>query len=100
MLKAEGLEYEERGDGEPVLLIHGALIATTFVPLMSEPALADRYRLIRYHRAGQILSKPMCCKTLADNGPCTARPIRECVQSIMLSLFKPKRSNNASKYTE
>lgn len=35
------LEYEIRGDGEPVLLIHGALIAGSFLPVMDEPSLAD-----------------------------------------------------------
>lgn len=45
------LEYEIRGDGEPVLLIHGSHIAASFVPLMGEPVLAN-YRLIRYHRRG------------------------------------------------
>lgn len=45
------LEYEVRGDGEPVLFIHGALIAGVFRPLMDEPSLAD-YRLINYHRRG------------------------------------------------
>jgi pimeloyl-ACP methyl ester carboxylesterase len=45
------LKYEIRGNGEPVLLIHGALVAASFLPLMDEPSLAD-YRLIRYHRAG------------------------------------------------
>src|SRR2546421_12472731 len=45
------LEYEVRGEGEPLLLIHGASVAETFVPLMKEPALA-RFQLIRYHRRG------------------------------------------------
>lgn len=45
------LEYEIRGEGEPVLLIHGSLIAGTFLPIMEEPSLAN-YRLIRYHRRG------------------------------------------------
>lgn len=45
------LEYEIRGDGEPVLLIHGSHIAASFLPVMDEPALAD-YQLIRYHRRG------------------------------------------------
>ncbi len=52
MLKAEGLEYESHGEGEPVLLIHGSHIADAFLPLTREAALADRYRLIRYHRRG------------------------------------------------
>ncbi|MDO8616177.1 MAG: alpha/beta hydrolase [Dehalococcoidia bacterium] len=46
------LEYEEQGSGEPVVLIHGALIGDTFRPLMAEPALKDRFRLIRYRRRG------------------------------------------------
>jgi pimeloyl-ACP methyl ester carboxylesterase len=45
------LEYEVRGSGEPVVLIHGAHIAGAFLPLMREPALSD-YTLIRYHRRG------------------------------------------------
>jgi pimeloyl-ACP methyl ester carboxylesterase len=45
------LEYEIRGNGEPVLLIHGSVIAASYVPLTGEPALAN-YRLIRYHRRG------------------------------------------------
>ncbi len=47
------LEYEARGAGEPVLLID-MLIADCFVPLLSEPALADRYQLIRYHKRGWV----------------------------------------------
>jgi pimeloyl-ACP methyl ester carboxylesterase len=47
------LEYEVRGAGEPVLLID-MLIADCFVPLLPEPALADRYQLIRYHKRGWV----------------------------------------------
>jgi pimeloyl-ACP methyl ester carboxylesterase len=46
------LEYEDHGDGEPVVCIHGAFVADAFRPLLSERALADRYRLIAYHRRG------------------------------------------------
>jgi pimeloyl-ACP methyl ester carboxylesterase len=46
------LAYEVRGKGEPVIFIHGALIADTFRLLLAEPALADRYQLIVYHRRG------------------------------------------------
>lgn len=52
MRKAAGLEYEASGDGEAVLLIHGALVADSFLPLAREAVLADRYRLIRYRRRG------------------------------------------------
>jgi pimeloyl-ACP methyl ester carboxylesterase len=47
------LEYEVRGTGEPVLLID-MLIADCFLPLLREPALADRYQLIRYHKRGWV----------------------------------------------
>jgi pimeloyl-ACP methyl ester carboxylesterase len=47
------LEYEVVGSGEPVLLID-MLLADCFVPLLSEPALADRYQLIRYHKRGWV----------------------------------------------
>ena len=47
------LEYEVRGAGEPVLLID-MLIADCFVPLLPEPALADDYQLIRYHKRGWV----------------------------------------------
>ena len=45
------LEYEPTGFGEPVLLI-SPVLADGFLPLVSEPALTDSYRLIRYHRRG------------------------------------------------
>jgi pimeloyl-ACP methyl ester carboxylesterase len=47
------LEYEVRGVGEPVLLID-MLIADCFVPLLTEPALAQDYQLIRYHKRGWV----------------------------------------------
>jgi pimeloyl-ACP methyl ester carboxylesterase len=46
------LEYEVRGTGEPVLLIHGSILADAFAPLLAQPPLANRYRLIHYHRRG------------------------------------------------
>jgi pimeloyl-ACP methyl ester carboxylesterase len=45
------LEYEVIGSGEPVLLI-SPVLADGFLPLLSEPALADRFQLIRYHKRG------------------------------------------------
>jgi pimeloyl-ACP methyl ester carboxylesterase len=59
MLRARGLEYEETGNGEPVLMIHGALVADALAPLLREPALAGRYRLIRYRRRGHGGSEPL-----------------------------------------
>jgi 3-oxoadipate enol-lactonase len=53
MPKAAGLEYEVGGDagGDAVLFMHAGT-ATAYLPLMREPALADRHRLVRYHRRG------------------------------------------------
>jgi pimeloyl-ACP methyl ester carboxylesterase len=48
------LEYDVVGSGEPVVLIHGALVAAAFGPLVAEPALAGRYRFITYHRRGYL----------------------------------------------
>jgi pimeloyl-ACP methyl ester carboxylesterase len=46
------LDYELRGTGEPVVLVHAGVCADWFKPLLNERALAGRYRLIRYHRVG------------------------------------------------
>ncbi len=49
------IEYEVRGDGEPVLLIPPSVTADGLaVPLFGEPELASRYRLIQYHRRGTM----------------------------------------------
>ena len=48
------LEYELCGTdtGEPVVLIHWGVAATWAEPLLDQPALAGRYQLLSYHRAG------------------------------------------------
>ncbi len=53
------LEYELRGSGEPVVLIHWGVATAWGEPLMEEPALADHHRLLRYHRAGFGGSSPI-----------------------------------------
>jgi pimeloyl-ACP methyl ester carboxylesterase len=53
------LEYELRGSGQPVVLIHWGVCATWAEPLTAEPALADRCRLLHYHRAGFAGSDPI-----------------------------------------
>lgn len=45
------LEYEVQGQGEPLVLIHGAFIADLLGPLAAEPTFS-RYRVIRLHRRG------------------------------------------------
>jgi pimeloyl-ACP methyl ester carboxylesterase len=47
------LEYEAVGSGEPVLLI-SPVLADGFLPLLSQPALVERYELIRYHKRGWV----------------------------------------------
>jgi 3-oxoadipate enol-lactonase len=46
------LEYEIRGTGEPVVLIHAGLLADWFAPLVGQPALARFHRTLTYHRPG------------------------------------------------
>ena len=53
------IEYEARGAGEPVVLVHHGAGADWFAPLLEEPALADRFCLVRYHRAGYAGSSPL-----------------------------------------
>ncbi len=54
MLDGVELEYRVVGSGEPVLLIPPGPLADGFLPFLSEKVLADRYRLIQYHRRGQV----------------------------------------------
>src|SRR2546423_3822789 len=51
-LDGVAIDYEVAGTGEPVLLIHGSVLADGGKPLMRAPALAEDYQLIRYHRRG------------------------------------------------
>src|SRR5258707_9916133 len=44
------LEYEVKGSGEPVLLISTGPIADSFLPLLSEKALVEHYRLITFRQ--------------------------------------------------
>src|SRR6187431_1923153 len=46
------LEYTDRGAGEPVVLMHAGVCADFFLPLAAQPILAERYRLLLYHRVG------------------------------------------------
>ena len=66
------LEYEISGTGEPVVLIHGALLADTFRPLLAEPGLAGRYQLITYHRRGYVGS------TRTPGPASVARQVTDC----------------------
>ena len=52
MRKAARLEYEERGQGDTVLLIHGAFISDALSLVAREAALTERHRVIWYRRRG------------------------------------------------
>jgi pimeloyl-ACP methyl ester carboxylesterase len=68
------LEYEVQGSGDPVLLIGGAHIAGGYVPLLAQRELADRYRLIRYHKRGMAGSTHTADPvTIADHAADAAR---------------------------
>ncbi len=45
------IEYEVRGEGEPVLLIHLSVVAEGLAyPLFARPEIASKYQLIHFHR--------------------------------------------------
>src|SRR4029453_9876915 len=68
------LEYESRGSGEPVLLI-SPVLADGFMPLVAEPALSDRYQLVRYHKRGWCGSTHTTTPTsVADHAADAAPP--------------------------
>ena len=50
-LNSVTISYQDSGDGEPIVLIHGSLIADSFAPILAEPSL-ERFRLITYRRRG------------------------------------------------
>ena len=51
-LNGVDLEYDVQGSGEPLVLIHGSILADAFVPLLADPRIASHYRVIWYHRRG------------------------------------------------
>jgi pimeloyl-ACP methyl ester carboxylesterase len=46
------LEYEVRGAGDPVVLVHAGVFADWFKPLLEDAGLVRRHRLVGYHRIG------------------------------------------------
>ena len=51
------LDIQVRGVGEPLLAIHGAILADAFECI--SPALCERFQLISYHRRGFATSSPV-----------------------------------------
>jgi pimeloyl-ACP methyl ester carboxylesterase len=50
------IEFEVRGDGEPLLLIHGAMIADSWTPILDQ--LTAAHQVITYRRRGFCGSSP------------------------------------------
>jgi pimeloyl-ACP methyl ester carboxylesterase len=51
-LNGVDLEYDVQGAGEPLVLIHGNILADAFFPLLADPRIASHHRVISYHRRG------------------------------------------------
>ena len=98
------LRHEITGAGEPVLFIHGALIADAFRPLVVEARLAGQYRLITYHRRGYNVSDARaeqlsisvhatdCCDLLAGLGISRAHVVAHSfggLVALQLALASP-----------
>ncbi|HEX9683652.1 MAG TPA: alpha/beta fold hydrolase [Acidimicrobiales bacterium] len=62
-----GFEYEVRGEGEAVLLIHGSVIADAFMPLSREASLAQGRRVIWHRRRGYGRSEPVAGSVSLDD---------------------------------
>ncbi len=78
-IQGVNLEYIVEGSGEePVIFIHGSVIADANAPLTKQQVLADRYRLVSYHRRGFAGSESY--KT--DLPPTISRQASEC-QGLM-----------------
>ncbi|HEX2033576.1 MAG TPA: alpha/beta hydrolase [Chloroflexota bacterium] len=73
------LAYLDQGAGEPIVFVHGGLVADAFAPVLAHPALAGRYRLIAYHRRGYGMS------TRAAGALTTAQQAADCL-AVMRAL--------------
>jgi pimeloyl-ACP methyl ester carboxylesterase len=69
------LAYSIYGVGEPVVCIHGSVLADAFLPLVAQPAVVDHYQLIIYHRRGYgssarangVVAHAADCRALLDH---------------------------------
>ena len=73
------LEYRTVGAGEPVVLVHAGVFADWFEPLLKEPSLASRYRLVTYHRIGYAGSSHVA-------GPVSIKEQAAQLRALMASL--------------
>jgi pimeloyl-ACP methyl ester carboxylesterase len=64
---SDWIEYDDSGDGEPILLVHAGVFSDWFAPVAAESALRE-FRLIRVRRAGYVAGPaPTGHLTLADH---------------------------------
>jgi pimeloyl-ACP methyl ester carboxylesterase len=71
-----GLEYEERGDGEVIYLVHAGVLSSWFTPLFEERGL-DGFRVIRVVRPGYGRSEAATGHSFADHARACGRLLRE-----------------------
>jgi pimeloyl-ACP methyl ester carboxylesterase len=72
------LEFEVSGSGEPLLFI-SSVLADGFAPLSTQPALADRYQLISYHRRGWVGSTTTPAPVSVADHAADAAALLECL---------------------
>lgn len=70
------LAYEERGEGDAVVFLHGSLQPDGFRPLIDEPALA-RFHLVRYWRRGYLGHDTLAAVTIEDQAADCAELMRQ-----------------------
>ena len=64
---SDWIEYDDSGDGEPILLVHAGVFSDWFAPVAAEAALSE-FRLIRVRRAGYVAGMtPTGHLTIADH---------------------------------
>ena len=61
------IEFDVRGSGEPLMLVHGAILADALLPLIEEPLIADNYQVISHHRRGFAGSARTTCSFTMDH---------------------------------
>ena len=66
MVGGTTIEYSERGEGEPLLLVHAGVFADWFVPLAASQTL-DGFRVIRVRRAGYGSNAPASHLTIQNH---------------------------------
>jgi pimeloyl-ACP methyl ester carboxylesterase len=73
------LEYQWVGSGELVVLVHAGVFADWFEPLLTEPALTERFRVLTYHRVGYAGSSKV-------SGPLSLRDQATQLRELMRAL--------------